>query len=109
VVVQGRTSCFYLRRKGNKGEIGKQESGEHMVKCVSTTLSENRRSKQLFVHVGAHIIPPFTTTALASLPTNTSIGTPMTALCFVFESVLSLSFSALLSVGGHNGHPTEWW
>ena len=49
--------------KGDEGECMKQESGklvgEHMVKmmCPQLMLSENRQPKQLFVHVGADIIP----------------------------------------------------
>jgi hypothetical protein len=33
---------------------------------MSTTLSENRRAEQLFVHVGVHIFTPITAAALAS-------------------------------------------
>ena len=73
------------------------------------------RSKQLFVHVGAHIIAPITAAALAFVsPTNTSIKTLAidSALCFANRLVpgivlRSTFFSKLRVLDEHKGHSTE--
>lgn len=66
IATDGKTNAV----KGNEGEFMKQGGGEvvgeHMVKDVSITLSENIQPKQLFVHVGVHIIGPITAAALGS-------------------------------------------
>lgn len=70
MLVRGRASWLYCagrENKNNEKQASGELVGEHMVKCVHKRLaSENRQPKQLFVHVGAHIIAPITAAALAS-------------------------------------------
>jgi hypothetical protein len=66
IAPEGKTKVV----KGDEGQFMKQESGklvgEHMFKMMCPQrLARTVRPKQLFVHVGAHIIAPITAAALA--------------------------------------------
>jgi hypothetical protein len=96
--------------KGNEGDCMKQESGElvgeHMVQLMSTTLSENRQPKQLFVHVGADIIAPITAPALASF-SDKHIDQDT---CHRERALFRFRFApGIVFRDEHKGYSTELW